>query len=81
MTGRCVYRNIGGMKRLSDQIIEDFGGLAELARIVKAPTSTVNSWRRKITESRLDHLKLAAMREGKIIAWDTLEDGGEAEAA
>jgi len=70
------------MKRLSDKIIEDFGGVSALAKLVRAPTSTANSWRRKIPESRLHHLKLAAMSEGLVIAWDTLEDADdEAQAA
>lgn len=73
------------MQRLSDKIIEDFGGLTKLATLVKAPVSTVNSWRAKISESRLDHLKLAAMRDGLSISWDTLEeaaaDSDEAQAA
>lgn len=62
------------MQKLSDRIIEDFGGLAELSKLVKAPASTVNSWRRNgISASRLDHLRLAAMAAGKVVAWDTLE--------
>lgn len=69
------------MKRLSDKIIEDFGGTTELSRLVKAPVSTVNSWRNRVTDSRLDHLRLAAMAAGKIISWDTLEEVSEARAA
>lgn len=61
------------MYRLSDKIIDDFGGLAELARLVEAPTSTVTGWKRHITASRLNHLKLAALAAGKMISWDTLE--------
>lgn len=64
---------VADMHKLSDQIIEDFGGLTELARLVKAPASTVNSWRAKISDSRLDHLRLAAAVAGKTIRWDTLE--------
>ena len=69
------------MHRLSDKIIEDFGGLTKLATLVKAPVSTVNSWRDKISDSRLDHLKLAALRDGLTIAWETLELVDEREAA
>jgi hypothetical protein len=65
------------MQRLSDKIISDFGGLAELAKLVKAPTSTVNSWKRRIPASRLDHLRLAAMASGKMISWDTLEEAAD----
>jgi hypothetical protein len=60
------------MHRLSDKIIEEFGGLTELGKLVKAPPSTVNSWRSKISNSRLDHLRLAAKATGKTISWDTL---------
>ncbi len=61
------------MFKLSDKIIDDFGGTTELAKLVKAPASTVHSWRTRISNSRLDHLKLAAMAAGKMISWDTLE--------
>jgi hypothetical protein len=60
------------MHKLSDTIVEEFGGISKLADLVKAPVSTANSWRTKITDSRLDHLKLAAMREGLTISWETL---------
>jgi hypothetical protein len=62
------------MKRLSDQIIEDFGGLSELAKLVETPTSTANSWRKRITDSRLNHLRLAALAAGKTVRWNTLEE-------
>lgn len=61
------------MHRLSDEIIDDFGGLSELARIVDAPPSTVSSWRQRLSKSRLNHLRLAAVAHGKTIRWDTLE--------
>lgn len=61
------------MHRLSRTIVDEFGGISKLADLVKTPVSTANSWRTKITDSRLDHLKLAAMREGLTISWDTLE--------
>lgn len=72
------------MHKLSDTIVKEFGGISKLAELVKTPTSTANSWRSKITDSRLDHLKLAAMREGLTISWDTLLPAGdepESEAA
>jgi hypothetical protein len=81
LTRSCDYRIVRAMYRLSTQIIEDFGGIAELARLVKAPASTVNSWRTRITESRLDHLKLAAAVHGKVISWDTLERTDDVRAA
>lgn len=75
LTCRCDYRMLRTMHRLSDKIIDDFGGLAELARLVEAPTSTVTSWKkRSISPSRLNHLKLAALASGKMISWDTLEE-------
>ncbi|WP_324807168.1 hypothetical protein SH584_11355 [Sphingomonas sp. LY29] len=61
------------MFRLSDKIIDDFGGTTELGKLVKAPASTVHSWRNRITDSRLDHLKLAAAAAGKRVRWETLE--------
>lgn len=63
---------VSAMQRLSDEIIDDFGGLAELARLVKAPVSTANSWRQRIPHSRLDHLKLAAKAAGLKVRWETL---------
>jgi hypothetical protein len=67
------------MNRLSNQIIEDFGGTTALAQLVKAPVSTVHSWRKSlIPPSRLDHLKLAAKAKGLKVSWDTLEAAGEA---
>jgi hypothetical protein len=70
------------MKRLSKEIIDDFGGIKALADLVKAPVSTANSWRHRITDSRLDHLRLAAIQEQKVIRWDTLgEAADESEAA
>lgn len=80
LTTSCDYRTSTDMKRLSDQIIDDFGGLTELAKLVETPTSTANSWRNRITKSRLNHLRLAALAAGKTIRWDTLEDAAELEA-
>lgn len=69
------------MKRLSDKIIQDFGGIKALADLVEAPVSTAHSWRQRITDSRLNHLRLAALAAGKIISWDTLEDAKDASEA
>lgn len=65
------------MKRLSDQIVTEFGGISELAKLVQTPTSTANSWRKRITDSRLNHLRLAALAAGKTISWNTLEEAHE----
>jgi hypothetical protein len=62
------------MKRLSDTIIAEFGGVKALADLVEAPFSTANSWRNRITDSRLNHLRLAALAAGKTISWNTLEE-------
>lgn len=75
---------MSGMKRLSDTIISEFGGVKALADLVEAPVSTANSWRNRITDSRLNHLRLAAMAAGKTISWNTIEeaeDGEKPEAA
>jgi hypothetical protein len=80
LTASCDYRITVGMKRLSDQIIKDFGGLSELAKLVETPVSTANSWRNRITDSRLNHLRLAALAAGKTISWNTLEEAETPEA-
>ena len=69
------------MKRLSDRIVKDFGGIKALADLVEAPVSTANSWRHRITDSRLNHLRLAALAAGKMISWDTLEEAEKPESA
>lgn len=52
--------------------MEALGGTSKVATLIKAPISTVHSWKRTgITESRLDHLKLAAAAAGIEIDWET----------
>lgn len=59
------------MSTYADRLIDALGGTTEVAELVKAPTSTVHSWRRKgLSPSRLDHLKLAAAAAGKTVDWD-----------
>jgi hypothetical protein len=80
LTTSCDYRTSARMKRLSDQIVSEFGGLSKLAELVETPVSTANSWRRRITDSRLNHLRLAALAAGKTISWNTLEEAEVPEA-
>jgi len=63
--------------------METLGGTTSVATLIKAPVSTVHSWKRKgITEARLDHLRLAAAAAGIAIDWATaLEDVPETLAA
>lgn len=64
------------MQRLTKAAMDALGGSSEIARLIKAPISTVHSWKTKgITEARLDHLRLAAKEAGIAIDWSTaLED-------
>lgn len=64
------------MQRLTDDAMNSLGGTTAVATLIKAPVSTVHSWKRKgISDARLDHLKLAAAAAGKPIDWATaLED-------
>ena len=44
------------------RIIDALGGNAEVAKLTKAPATTVHGWRRVgLSASRLDHIWLAAM--------------------
>lgn len=49
------------MNTYASQVIDALGGTTAVANAIKAPTSTVHSWRTgRIPESRLEHLKLLA---------------------
>lgn len=62
------------MQTFSDKLIDAMGGTSVVSRFTKAAASTVHSWRAKgLSESRLDHLKLIAEREGIAIDWETGE--------
>ncbi|RXR28929.1 hypothetical protein EQG66_07580 [Sphingobium fluviale] len=53
------------MKNLADQIIDALGGTTAVAKMVKAPVSTVHSWRKiGIPTSRMAHLELIAEVNG-----------------
>jgi hypothetical protein len=55
------------------QLIDALGGTTVVARLTKSKTSTVHSWRKNgISESRLHHLRLAAMAENPGFDFDTL---------
>jgi hypothetical protein len=82
LTRHCDYRTMHLMQRLTDAGIEALGGLKAVSELTKAPTSTVFAWKRRISASRLDHLKLAAQAAGKHIDWTAaLADAAEDEAA
>jgi hypothetical protein len=68
--------HISQMQRLTDAGMTQLGGTTEVARLVKAPVSTVHSWKRSgISDSRLDHLKLRAEAAGIEVDWTkALED-------
>lgn len=66
----CDYRIMLVMQRLTDDAMTALGGTTEVATLLKAPVSTVHSWKRKgISPSRLAHLKMAAQAAGKHIDW------------
>lgn len=47
------------MAAIDEAVIDHFGGTSATAKLMKAPISTVHSWRSiGIPESRLDHLRL-----------------------
>jgi hypothetical protein len=48
----------------------ELGGPSAVADLLEAPVSTVFSFKRKISRSRLAHLKLAAAAAGKEIDWN-----------
>jgi hypothetical protein len=59
------------MQRLTDDALKQLGGTTAVAELLKAPVSTVHSWKRSgISPSRLDHLKLAVRAEGREVDWD-----------
>ena len=57
--------HIHGMENLSNRIIDGLGGTTAVAKLLRAPTSTVHSWRKgAIPRSRLAHIEIAALAEG-----------------
>eukprot|EP01037_Dinobryon_pediforme_P018032 gene18032-18269_t len=65
----------------ANAIIDHLGGTSAVARMIKAPTSTVHSWRSKgIPPSRLEHLRLLAQVQG-ITLPDEAAPAGRPEAA
>lgn len=62
------------MQTYSDRVIDAMGGTTVVSGLTKAALSTVHSWRKNgIPESRLEHLKLIAARDGVVINWETGE--------
>ncbi|WP_165356479.1 hypothetical protein [Sphingosinicella sp. BN140058] len=60
------------MKRLTDEIIDALGGLTAISRLVRAPVSTVSSWKTRISDARLHHLALAAQHAGIEVDWASI---------
>jgi len=53
------------MNEAACTLIDALGGTSAVARMTKTATSTVHSWRSiGITESRMDHIRLAAKEAG-----------------
>lgn len=62
----CDYRISVHMSTNAKAIIDHLGGTCAVARLIEAPTSTVQSWKSKgIPPSRLAHLRLVAKEIGK----------------
>lgn len=45
------------MSTFSDALIDAMGGTTKVSELTDAPPSTVQSWRKKLTRSRLNHLR------------------------
>jgi hypothetical protein len=53
------------MKNNAERIIGAFGGATPLAKLLKAPVSTVHKWKSiGISTSRMAHIELVAKQEG-----------------
>ncbi|MDY7525515.1 hypothetical protein [Sphingomonas sp. 10B4] len=49
------------MENPIDLVLDKLGGTSAVAQLLKSNPTTVHAWRKRgITESRLDHLRLAA---------------------
>lgn len=61
------------MSTAASQIIDALGGTTAVATAMKAPPSTVHSWRKiGIPDSRLEHIRLIAAQ--RKIVLPTVED-------
>lgn len=57
------------MDQFACSLIDALGGNGAVARMTKAPAQTVHGWRKVgLSQARLDHLLLAAERDGKADA-------------
>jgi hypothetical protein len=64
----CEYRMYPSMDAFSIALIDAFGGTSTVARLTKAPISTVHGWRRAgLAPSRLDHLRRIAQDEAPLV--------------
>jgi hypothetical protein len=62
------------------RIIIALGGPPEVARMTKAPVTTVHGWLRNgMSAARIDHLALAAARDGKSDAFNEARRAGSGE--
>ena len=53
------------MNTEANLVIDHLGGTSAVAKLIEAPVSTVHSWRTiGIPQSRMAHLRLAAMAAG-----------------
>ena len=71
------------MSRNADALIDELGGTTRVSELTKAPLSTVHSWRTKISESRLEHLKLLKEQQDRAAeeAPAEADEGAEKAAA
>jgi hypothetical protein len=73
------------MDAFATNLINTFGGLTKVAELMRAPVTTVSSWKRSgLSQSRLAHLRLIAEKEGVAVDWsnglpfdDAAPDHGE----
>lgn len=62
------------MDIIANAVIDHLGGTTATARLIEAPVSTVQSWRKiGIPTSRMAHLRLVAKLEGKPLPEDLSE--------
>lgn len=52
------------MSTFASALIDALGGTAKVASLAEAPMSTVHNMRRRLTDSRLNHLRRIAKDEG-----------------
>ncbi len=55
------------MQTFASELINLLGGTTKVARLAEAPGSTVNNMRKRLTASRLNHLRRIAEAEGLAV--------------